>query len=470
MFTSYDITVTLDDVSPAVWRRFLIAADLTFADLHRAIQDACGWENYHLFEFTSPDGQGVAGLPDQDWDDDAVPDASAVPLSSVLGEQEVCRYVYDFGDHWEHTVRCEGVVESGERFHRRLLGGGRACPPEDCGGVPGYERCVEVARGGEDGEGLREWLGGWEPEGFDLETARQAFDTAARPPGPASPFLRPGFPPPDSVGAVAPPTTPRAELVAGAERVELLARLRTFTAWAGGGRKLTQTGNLTRAAGAELIGLLGTDDRLDERIGERVFKTKSTVELRGVDFVFRLARSAGFVKVRKGAVSATMRGTQLGCDPLTDWRAAFHGLLNLGVLRFQYANATWIDPYWKELVDAQVPGMLAHLLATAQPVPLAELSDRLWQLVASSFVLDDLDAEQLRRHREHLDRDVRDICQTFADLGAVEVTDVQTVTTIYGHEQQHGGRVALTPLGASAVHPLTRPAADLGSLEPRGTG
>lgn len=460
----YDITVTPDDVHPPVWRRFLLAADATFADLHRAIQDACGWENCHLFEFSSSAGARIAGLPDQDWDDLGVPDASTVALSQALDERGVCRYVYDFGDHWEHTVRSEGVVESDEPFHRRLLGGARAFPPEDCGGVPGYERCVEVARGGEDHEGLREWLGGWDPERFDLEAARRAFDAAARPPGPASPFLRAGFAPPAEVAAsrgpalaaVEAPVAPRAALVAAAERVELLARLRVFTTWAGGGRKLTQTGNLTRAAGAELIGLLSTDDRLDERIGDRVFKTRSTVELRGVDFAFRLARRAGFVKVRKGTVSATKRGTQLGRDPLADWQAAFRGLLDLGVLQHHYANATWIDPYWKELVDDQVPGLLAHLLATGQPVPLDELSERLWQLVEASFVLDDLDTEQRRRHREHLDHDVRRICRTFAHLGAVEVSDVQTVTTIHGHEQEHGGRVALSPLGASAVHLLTR--------------
>jgi hypothetical protein len=244
--------------------------------------------------------------------------------------------------------------------------------------------------------------------------------------------------------------------VAAAERVELLARLRVFTTWAGECRKLTQTGNLTRAAGAELIDLLGTDDRLDERIGDRVFRTRSTVELRGIDFAFRLARRAGFVKVRKGTVSATKRGTQLGRDPLADWQAAFRGLVDLGVLQHHYANANWIDPYWKELVDGQVPGLLAYLLATGQTLPLTGLQGRLWQLVEASFVLDDLDAEQLRRHREHLDRDVRRICQTFADLGAVELTDVQTVTTIHGHEQEHGGRVALTPLGAAAVPLLTR--------------
>jgi hypothetical protein len=178
VLTYYDITVTLDNVSPAVWRRFLIAADLTFADLHRAIQDACGWSNSHLFEFSSPAGAPIAGLPDPDGDDEAVPDASAVPLSSFFADQGVCRYLYDFGDYWEHTVRSAGVVESGERFHRRLLDGARAFPPEDCDGVAGYERCLEVARGEEDEDGLREWLGDWEPERFDLEAARRAFGAA----------------------------------------------------------------------------------------------------------------------------------------------------------------------------------------------------------------------------------------------------------------------------------------------------
>jgi hypothetical protein len=174
----YDITVTLDDVDPPVWRRFLITKDGTFADLHRAIQDACGWSNSHLFEFTSPAGEPIAGLPDPDEGDEAAPDAFTVPLSSVFTEHDVCRYVYDLGDCWEHTVRSAGVVESGERFHRRLLDGGRAFPPEDCGGVPGYERCVEVARGAEDEDGLAEWLGDWEPERFHLEAARVDFDAA----------------------------------------------------------------------------------------------------------------------------------------------------------------------------------------------------------------------------------------------------------------------------------------------------
>lgn len=62
----YDLTVTLEEAEPPVWRRFLLAADATFGDLHAAIQAGCGWWNHHLFEFTSPDGQTLAGLPDDE--------------------------------------------------------------------------------------------------------------------------------------------------------------------------------------------------------------------------------------------------------------------------------------------------------------------------------------------------------------------------------------------------------------------
>ena len=446
----YDLTITLDNVHPAPCRRFLIAAEATFADLHRAIQDACGWEDRHLFEFSSTSGVPLAGLPD---DEDEVPviDASTVRLTAVLGPGDaLVRYVYDFGDNWRHTVRCEAVVESDESFHRRLVGGTRAFPPEDCGGVAGYEHCVDVLRGAEDDEDVREWLGTWTPERFDLEATRQTFDAVRAP----VTFLRPGFPHPSRLAGIEAPTAARSALGAAAEGVELLNRLREFTRWASGGRKLTATGNLTMAAGAELIGLLGTDDRLHERIGDRVFKIRSTVELPGVDLTFRLARSAGFVKVRTGTVSATKRGTQLGHDPLADWQAAFKGLLDLGVLRHHYARATWIDPYWKELVDGEVPGLVAHLLVVGHPVALHELQERLWQLVEASFVLDDFDQEQLQRHRDVFDRDVRRICHALAKLGAVEVTGVERSTDAYGYRVEHGGHVALAPLGAAAVHEL----------------
>jgi hypothetical protein len=71
------------------------------------------------------------------------------------------------------------TVDLPETFKRRLLAGSRAFPPEDCGGLGGYEDCVKVVRGDpdvEDEETLREWLGDWHPERFDLEATRRAFD------------------------------------------------------------------------------------------------------------------------------------------------------------------------------------------------------------------------------------------------------------------------------------------------------
>lgn len=95
-----------------------------------------------------------------------------------------CLYVYDFGDGWEHLVELKAVVESPERFKRRLVGGARAFPPEDCGGIWGYERCL-AALGllkADDFdqtvlEETREWLGDWDPEGFDLQATKKDFDS-----------------------------------------------------------------------------------------------------------------------------------------------------------------------------------------------------------------------------------------------------------------------------------------------------
>lgn len=46
---------------PKIWRRFLVAEDMTLEKLHKIIQEVMGWEDYHLHEF-SIDGKdyGIA--------------------------------------------------------------------------------------------------------------------------------------------------------------------------------------------------------------------------------------------------------------------------------------------------------------------------------------------------------------------------------------------------------------------------
>ena len=182
----FEFEVAVIDITPRIWRRFLMACNPTFAELHEAIQVAFGWEDAHLWAFQEqgPERETIAGIPDEAWDEGATPDAWQVSLADFF-EQSVgktrCNYWYDFGDDWMHEVKLNSIAEGPSDFVRRLVAGERACPPEDCGGVFGYERMVEFLEtgldpDGDDAENLAEWLGTWRPDEFDLEKYKIAFD------------------------------------------------------------------------------------------------------------------------------------------------------------------------------------------------------------------------------------------------------------------------------------------------------
>ena len=120
-----------------------------------------------------PSASPEADLPD-------TPGARIVRTASAwldsLEPSERYRTLYDFGDSWLHNVTLIGTSTLAERFTRELQDGARAFPPEDCGGLPGYEDCVAVLETGEDPEGIREWIGDWRPEAFDLQAERERFD------------------------------------------------------------------------------------------------------------------------------------------------------------------------------------------------------------------------------------------------------------------------------------------------------
>lgn len=183
----YEFEVSLQEIQPRIWRRFLLRTTATFAQLHKAIQESFGWEERHLWEFRLPTCQGwpIAGPPDGGEENDRpTPDAKTVKLSSYFTGRRVvewCEYLYDFGDDWTHDVKLIAVRSEKESFKRRLLDGERAAPPEDCGGTPGYEHVVHFVETGEDrydddSKGLEAWLDGWKPDAFDLSKAKLEFD------------------------------------------------------------------------------------------------------------------------------------------------------------------------------------------------------------------------------------------------------------------------------------------------------
>ena len=173
----FEFEVSLQGARPRIWRRFAIRREASFNDLHRAIQDACGWLNCHLFEFRSIEVDiGIARSPHDD-EPGRTPDARRVKLADFFAQGRrriLCEY--DFGDEWLHLVRLKRTFRHPLGFKRRLLGGARAFPKEDCGGIHGYRDCVRAVRTGRDRDGLLHWLGDWHPEAFDFEAVRKRFD------------------------------------------------------------------------------------------------------------------------------------------------------------------------------------------------------------------------------------------------------------------------------------------------------
>ena len=138
------LKIALDDVRPAVLRRIEVPFNIRLDRLHLAIQAAMGWTNTHLYEIRARDVGW--GIPDRDWGNGPL-DARKARLAAVLEDvgAKTLRYLYDFGDRWEHTIKVERLIdpEPGALYPRLIEASGR-CPPEDIGGSWGYAECLEA--------------------------------------------------------------------------------------------------------------------------------------------------------------------------------------------------------------------------------------------------------------------------------------------------------------------------------------
>lgn len=178
----YQFKLTLDGIRPPVWRRIQVRASDTLQILHHIIQMVMGWTDTHLHEFEI-DGLSY-GNPD--IDESNFEDESDYFLDEVLEKEgQKIHYLYDFGDSWEHTLVLEKILDPEEgQDYPRCLAGKRACPPEDVGGVWGYQRMLEAISdpGDPEHEEYLEWLGEeFDPEYFDLEEVNKILRIMADP-------------------------------------------------------------------------------------------------------------------------------------------------------------------------------------------------------------------------------------------------------------------------------------------------
>jgi len=166
---------------PPIWRRILVPADFTLAQLHRVIQAVMGWQDCHLHQFEV--ARRVYGIPDPDGMLQFIDDRKIRLCDLNLTRRTRISYTYDFGDEWMHTLKLEEVSQGDSDDIRALcMAGERSGPPEDVGGVFGYEELLEARTdpNHEQHQDAKEWLGNFDSEYFSIEEANTRLRKSVR--------------------------------------------------------------------------------------------------------------------------------------------------------------------------------------------------------------------------------------------------------------------------------------------------
>ena len=169
----YDLDVEFLGITPRIWRRVRVPADLALADLHHVIQLVMDWNDYHLHlfevagsEYSPPSDEESER---EEWAGDDADLRVAEAFAQAAGG---IAYVYDFGDEWRLGITIVADRVAPTDLPIECLAGELAAPPEDAGGPNAYQSLLETwAQKGRRGlhKELREWLPpGFDPMRFDL--------------------------------------------------------------------------------------------------------------------------------------------------------------------------------------------------------------------------------------------------------------------------------------------------------------
>lgn len=172
MVKTLQFKITLPGTSPLVWRRFMVAGNIMFYDLHLTIQVVMGWENDHLYQFIY-DKNNFIGNPEllEEMGDEVADDLDTEVSAVMDVPGTMIIYEYDFGDDWKHEVVLEKVLDIRPKHQLPYcLEGESNCPPEDCGGLPGFQNLLKIIKNKKHPEHgmVMEWLGkGYDPARFN---------------------------------------------------------------------------------------------------------------------------------------------------------------------------------------------------------------------------------------------------------------------------------------------------------------
>lgn len=181
--TVYRFKIELKDFEPTIWRRIQVPENYTFWALHVAITDAMGWKDYHLHQFTINDPETNEEVSIQipmedgfDWNIE-IRDGYEEKIADYFSEENpTCDYEYDLGDSWVHLITFEKSEPRREgRIYPMLLDGEGTCPPEDVGGISGYEEFLEAVGDPEheDHDRYLRWVGwDFDPNAFNPQQVK----------------------------------------------------------------------------------------------------------------------------------------------------------------------------------------------------------------------------------------------------------------------------------------------------------
>ncbi len=250
--------------------------------------------------------------------------------------------------------------------------------------------------------------------------------------------------------ALPPVPLPPPEAVQASEAAApVLMMFAELARFAGTGRGLTQRGNLTLADARSLVPLLGTGDVLDERIGNRIFRTRSSAELPVLHLIFTWAKKAGILRVRHGKVLATKRGLALAGNLAAEFDRVLDALLAAGPLTAQRVPGSWMDwPDVDQLLDSIVLHLLVTPYAARQPVPIVKLAEIATDAVHATFVFDRLADEHVAGR---IGWDVARIADALQLAGVLRRSGMAEREPEVGHPLRAGGDVELTPAGVAAM-------------------
>lgn len=186
----YTLRVTLKGIKPAIYRKFNVPSNISLRHLSELLLELMGWMNEHLNQFRKYDKYYAPAYqrehempvlfgPAQNLNQEDY------ALSDLLNEKgKSIEWEYDFGDSWLHEVKLSSVGEYKEgEPHISFIKGERECPPEDCGGIWGYQDLLKLyakkatrKRLTEEEEERLEWYDmtdDFDPEYFDVDYAHE---------------------------------------------------------------------------------------------------------------------------------------------------------------------------------------------------------------------------------------------------------------------------------------------------------